>query len=153
MCTYNKSCSANEVTDVEQRMLEQYVHKLISQSYVLDRGCGILKTRVTWYIFHCHLPWTLSCVPCIQFACDFPKVHFKVACILGFIKSPRWYYGVFSLKNCKFFFFSWHESNLYLIIFIYFFLQHVSDYVGHYQAMAILKLKVDIINIVRLLYL
>ena len=48
MCTYSKSCSGNEVTDVEQSVLEQYVRVLISQSYMLDRGCGNLRTRVTW---------------------------------------------------------------------------------------------------------
>jgi len=63
------------------------------------------------------------------------------------------HYNVFFLKNCKFFFFGWHKSNLYVIIFIHFFLQHVSDYLGHYQAIAIIELKVDIMNITRLLYL
>jgi len=29
MHTYNKSCSGNKITDVEQSMLEQYVCKLI----------------------------------------------------------------------------------------------------------------------------
>jgi len=42
MCTYSKSCSGNEVADVEQSMSEQYVRKLTGQSYMLDRGCGIL---------------------------------------------------------------------------------------------------------------
>jgi len=36
---------------------------------------------------------------------------------------------------------------------MYYFLQHVSDYVGPYQAVAIMKLKLDIMNITRLLYL
>jgi len=78
MCTYNKSCNGNEFTDVEQSMLEQYVCKLISQSYMLDRGCGNLRTRITWYIFHCHLPLHVVFLKCIL------KLHN----ILGFIKSP-----------------------------------------------------------------
>ena len=56
----------------------------------------------------------------------------------------------FPLKIVSFFF-SWHKSNLYLIMFIYVFLQHVSGYVGHYQAISIMKLKVDSMSIIYLM--
>jgi hypothetical protein len=70
---HNKSCSGSEGRDMKHGILEQCACKLISQSYTLDRGSGNLRTRISWYLCHCHVLWTLSCVPCTQFVYDFPS--------------------------------------------------------------------------------